>query len=29
MVKDERDNWIKVIKNAIGYTNIEDFYEIK
>ena len=27
--KDERDAWIRVIKKAIGYTNIEDFYEIK
>ena len=27
--KEERDMWIKVIKKAIGYTNIEDFYEIK
>lgn len=27
--KDERDAWVKVIKTAIGYSNIEDFYEIK
>lgn len=27
--KDERDNWVRVIKNAIGYSSIEDFYEIK
>lgn len=27
--KDERDQWVKVIKNAIGYSNIEDYYEIK
>lgn len=27
--KDERDSWVKVIRTAIGYSNIEDFYEIK
>ena len=27
--REERDSWVKVIKNAIGYSNIEDFYEIK
>lgn len=29
IVKEERDNWIKAIKNAIGYANMDDFYEIK
>ena len=27
--KAERDSWLKVIKNAVGYACIEDFYEIK
>ena len=27
--KEERDSWVKVIKNAIGHSNLEDFYEIK
>lgn len=26
---EERDSWLKVIKSAIGYACIEDFYEIK
>lgn len=29
LVKSERDSWVKVIKAAIGYASIEDFYEIK
>ncbi|CDW90010.1 myosin light chain kinase [Stylonychia lemnae] len=29
LVKSERDSWLKVIKAAIGYAVIEDFYEIK
>ncbi len=29
ITKEERDNWVKVIKSAIGYANIEDFYEIQ
>jgi hypothetical protein len=27
--KEERDSWVKVIKNAIGYSSLEDFYDIK
>lgn len=27
--KSERDTWLKVIKAAIGYASIQDFYEIK
>jgi len=29
LTKEERDNWIRVIKHAIGYANIEDYYQIK
>ena len=27
--KEEWDSWVKVIKNAIGYSSLEDFYDIK
>eukprot|EP00347_Sterkiella_histriomuscorum_P019499 403341396 len=27
--KSERDSWVKVIKTAVGYATIEDFYEIR
>jgi serine/threonine protein kinase len=26
--KEERDAWVRVIKKAIGYSNIEDYYKI-
>ena len=27
--EEERDNWVKTLKEAIGYTDFFDFYEIK
>ena len=27
--KEERDKWVDVIKKAIGYSNVDDFYELK
>ena len=27
--KQERDDWVYVIKKSIGYSNIEDYYEIR
>ena len=29
LTKAERDSWLNVIKNAVGYACISDFYEIK
>jgi hypothetical protein len=29
LTRGQRDKWVEVIKDAIGYANLEDFYEIK
>ncbi|CDW83301.1 myosin light chain kinase [Stylonychia lemnae] len=29
LTQSQRDKWVKVIKEAIGYANLEDFYDVK
>lgn len=29
MTQYQQEKWVQVIKQAIGYANLEDFYEVK